>query len=128
MVEDLKYFDLTGKIIGLSMEIHRNLRGGNFTENIFHRALLKELDLHSIRYESEKKMNVLYKGEVIGQKRLDILINSTVLVEIKVVASLEPIHFNQVTNYLKAFNIEVGLILNFGTNSLQFKRFVNNSI
>lgn len=128
MVEHLKYFDLTGNIIGLAMEVHRNIGGGNFTENIFHRALLKEFNANGISYESEKKMDVFYKGEIIGQKRLDILIQNKVLIEIKVLSSLELIHFNQVINYLKAFNPEVGLLLNLGTKSLEFKRFVNNTL
>lgn len=128
MVEHLKYFDLTGNIIGLAMEVHRNIGGGNFTENIFHRALLKEFNANGISYESEKKMDVFYKGEIIGQKRLDILIQNKVLIEIKVLSSLELIHFNQVINYLKAFNLEVSLLLNLGTKSLEFKRFVNNTL
>lgn len=128
MVTNLKYYKITGLIIGIAMEVHRNLGGGNFTENIFHRAMLKELRALGVWVESEKQMNVYYKGELIGYKRLDILVNDVILVELKVVSSLEPLHYNQVINYLHAFNLEVGLLLNFGTKSLQYKRFVNNRL
>lgn len=77
-------------------------------------------------FESEKESPVHYKGKLTGKKRIDVLVDEKLLVESKVVNQLERIHFNQVINYLKLFNLEVGLLVNFGTGSLQVKRFVNN--
>ena len=128
MVNNFKYADVTQKVIGASMTVHRNLGGGNFTENIFHRALLLELSDSGLACESEKELPVFYKGALIGKKRVDIFINGQILVELKAVNQFEKIHFNQVINYLKVFNIEVGLLINFGTESLQVKRFVNNNL
>lgn len=128
MVENYKYSEITEKIIGASMTVHRNLGGGNFTENIFHRALLLELSEVGIVFASEKELPVFYKGTLIGKKRIDVLVDDKILVELKAVYQLEKLHFNQVINYLKVFNLEVGLLVNFGTASLQVKRFVNNNL
>lgn len=128
MVDNYKYASITEKIIGAAMAVHRNLGGGNFTENIFHRALLLELTDMGMLFESEKELPVHYKGKLIGKKRIDVLVDEKVLVELKAVNQLEKIHFNQVINYLKLFNLEVGLLVNFGTESLQIKRFVNNHL
>jgi GxxExxY protein len=78
--------------------------------------------------ESEKELPVYYKGTLIGKKRVDLFVENKILVELKAVNQFEKIHFNQVINYLKVFNIEVGLLINFGTESLQVKRFVNNHL
>ncbi|MEO8173800.1 MAG: GxxExxY protein [Sediminibacterium sp.] len=128
MGNNFKYSEQTQKIIGASMTVHRNLGGGNFTENIFHRALLLELSESGLVYESEKELPVYYKGKLIGKKRVDVFVEGKILVELKAVHQFEKIHFNQVLNYLKVFNLEVGLLINFGTESLQVKRFVNNKL
>ena len=128
MVDNYKYSGITEKIIGASMTVHKNLGGGNFTEKIFQRALLLELTDMGILFESEKELPVHYKGKLIGKKRVDVLVDEKVLVELKAISQLEKIHFNQVINYLKVFNLEVGLLVNFGTDSLQVKRFVNNHL
>jgi GxxExxY protein len=126
MVDNLKYADITKRVIGASMTVHRDLGGGNFTEKIFQRALLLELTDTELECESEKELPVFYKGKLIGKKRVDLFVNGKVLVELKAVSQFEKIHFNQVINYLIVFNIEVGLLINFGSDSLQVKRFVNN--
>ena len=126
MTDNFKYKDITESKISASMTVHRNLGGGNFTENIFHRALLLELSELGLIYQSEKDLPVFYKGKLIGKKRVDIIVEDKILVELKAVNQLEKIHFNQIINYLKVFKIEVGLLINFGTGSLQFKRFVNS--
>ena len=126
MTDNFKYKDITERVISASMTVHRNLGGGNFTENIFHRALLLELSELGLIYQSEKDLLVFYKGKLIGKKRVDIIVEDKILVELKAVNQLEKIHFNQIINYLKVFKIEVGLLINFGTGSLQFKRFVNS--
>jgi GxxExxY protein len=127
MKDNFRYSDITRKIIGASMLVHRNFGGGNFTENIFQRALLLELTESGLRYESEKELPVYYKNKLIGKKRVDIFIEGKILVELKAVGAFEKVHYNQVINYLKIFNLEVGLLINFGTSSLQVKRFVNNT-
>jgi GxxExxY protein len=127
MVDNFKYSDITQKIIGASMAVHRDLRGGNFTEIIFHRALLMELSAAGLQCESEKELPVYYKQVLIGKKRVDIFVEGKILVELKAIGAFEKIHFNQIINYLKVFNLEVGLLINFGTSSLQVKRFVNNN-
>jgi GxxExxY protein len=128
MPNNFKFSEETRKIIGASMKVHRNLGGGNFTENIFHRALLLELSGSGLIYESEKELPVYYKDKLIGKKRVDILVEGKILVELKAVHEFEKNHFNQIINYLKVFEIEVGLLINFGTESLQVKRFVNDKL
>jgi GxxExxY protein len=128
MVHNFKFSEETRKIIGASMTVHRNLGGGNFTENIFHRALLLELSECGLVCESEKELPVYYKDKLIGKKRVDIFVEGKILVELKAIHQFEKIHFNQIINYLKVFNIEVGLLINFGTESLQVKRFINNKL
>ena len=110
------------------MTVHRHLGGGNFNEVIYQRALMKEFIDNQISAVNEKEMQVFYKGEIIGKKRLDILVEDKVLIEIKATSQFENQHFNQLINYLNVFRIEVGLLLNFGSSSLQFKRFVNSHL
>jgi len=128
MAENFKYSELTQRIIGSAMTVHRHLGGGNFNEVIYQRALMKEFIDNQISALNEKEMQVFYKGEIIGKKRLDILVEDKVLIEIKATSQFENQHFNQLINYLNVFRIEVGLLLNFGSSSLQFKRFVNSHL
>jgi len=122
-----QYSELTQTIIGIAMGVHSHFGGGNFTENIFQRALLNDLMEKGLQCESEIELPIFYKEKIIGKKRIDILVEKKGLVELKVISQLEQIHFNQIINYLKVFKLEVGLLLNFGTPSLQIKRFVNTS-
>jgi GxxExxY protein len=128
MVDNFKYGTETRKIIGAAMQVHRYLGGGNFTENIFQRALVLELSKQGLFVENEKEFPVYYESILIGKKRVDILVEGKILLELKATGQFEKIHFNQVINYLKVFNLEVGLLINFGTPSLQFKRFINNCL
>jgi GxxExxY protein len=128
MVDNFKYGAETQKIIGAAMKVHRCLGGGNFTEIIFQRAWVLELRKQEIFVEVEKKFPVYYENTLIGKKRVDILAQGKILLELKATSQLEKMHFNQVINYLKVFNLEIGLLINFGTPSLQFKRFVNNCL
>jgi GxxExxY protein len=128
MHQPLKYASLTEQIIGCAMSVHRFLGGGNFTETIYQRALIKELKDVGINLKSELEMPVFYKGDLIGKKRLDIVVEDKVLIEAKALSQFENIHYNQIINYLKIFKIEVGLLINFGSASLQFKRFVKSEI
>jgi len=128
MLLPLKYAPLTEQMIGCAMTVHRFLGGGNFTENIYQRALIKELRDAGVDLKSEQEMPVIYKGELIGKKRVDIVVEEKVLIEVKAVSQFEVIHYNQIINYLKIFKIEVGLLINLGAASLQFKRFMQSKV
>ena len=122
--EQYKHSALTGKIIGCAMEVHRYL-GNGFQEVIYQRALAIELGVVGIAFEREKEMPIFYKGEQIGTRRVDFLIESEVSVELKALTQLEDVHLAQAINYLEAYNIEIGLLINFGAKSLEFKRLIN---
>ena len=123
--EDLKYNELTEAIINAAMKVHRSL-GLGFPEIIYQRALLVELSMRGIESKAEQELPVYYENVLVGKRRLDLLVEDKILVELKAVSELEKKYFNQVLNYLEAFNVEIGLLLNFGTESLQIKRFINN--
>lgn len=108
-----KYSDLTGKIIGCAMEVHKEL-GNGFQEVLYQRALAHEFE-----------MQVHYKQKHIGTRRVDFLVENIISLELKAVTNLEPIHLNQALNYLEAYNLEVGLLINFGKPSLEFHRLHN---
>ena len=113
--------ELTGKIIGSAMEVHRIL-GSGFQEVIYQRALAKEMTLRGISFSREHEMEICYKGEPIGARRVDFFVEGQVMVEIKAVIELQDIHLAQAINYLEAYDLDVGLLINFGSRSLQFKR------
>jgi GxxExxY protein len=119
-----KYSEITGKIIGLAMEVHGHL-GNGFQEVMYQRAMEFELGKNLIQFDREFEMPVLYKGEEIGKRRVDFLVNKIISVELKAVVQLEPVHLAQAMNYLEAYNLEIGLLLNFGAQSLQVKRLLN---
>lgn len=118
--------DLTGKIIGCAMEVHRNL-GNGFQEVIYQRALAIEMTLQSIDFSREQEMEIFYKGENIGLRRVDFFIEGKVMVELKAVVQLENVHLAQAINYLEAYGLDIGLLINFGNTSLQFKRVMKPS-
>ena len=120
----LKHSQVTEKVIGCAMKVHSHF-GLGFPEIIYKRALLIELEKVGLFYRSEEERNIFYDGQLIGKRRLDILIEDQVLVEIKALKEVDKNSFNQVLNYLKVFDLEVGLLLNFGAESLHFKRFIN---
>jgi GxxExxY protein len=122
--ERYKYSDLTGKIIGCAMEVHKIL-GNGFQEVIYQRALAKELYLQGLPFSREHEMPIFYKEEQIGTRRVDFLVESVISVEIKAIVKLEDVHLAQAINYLEAYNLEIGLLINFGAKSLEFKRLIN---
>lgn len=122
--EQYKYSDITEKIIGCSMEVHKIL-GNGFQEVIYQRALKKEMALQGLSFAREFEMLIYYKDEQIGTKRVDFLVEEVVSVELKAVTKLEDVHLAQAINYLEAYNLEIGLLINFGTKSLEFKRLIN---
>lgn len=113
--------ELTGKIIGCAMEVHRIL-GNGFQEVIYQRALAIEMANNNISFSREHEMDILYKGERIGQRRVDFFVEGKVMVELKAVIQLEDVHLAQAINYLEAYGLDIGLLINFGSTSLQFKR------
>lgn len=106
------------------MEVHK-LLGNGFQEVIYQRALAMELQLCGIEFRREFEMPIFYRQHQIGLRRVDFLIENTVSLEIKALTKLEDVHFAQAINYLEAYNLEIGLLINFGENSLNFKRFTN---
>lgn len=123
--EEYKYSELTGKIIGCSMEVHRHL-GNGFQEAIYQRALALEFEMQGLGFAREFEMPIHYKGSHIGTRRVDFLVEEKISVELKAVIKLEDVHLAQAINYLEAYNLEVGLLLNFGSKSLEFKRVLNS--
>ena len=113
--------ELTGKIIGCAMEVHRIL-GNGFQEVIYQRALEIEMRNQGIEFSREHEMEILYKGENIGNRRVDFFVEGRIMVELKAVIQLEDVHLAQAINYLEAYGLSIGLLINFGNTSLQFKR------
>ena len=122
--EKYKYSELTSRIIGCAMNVHSVL-GNGFQEVIYQRALEIEFQLAKINFYREFEMPIFYKGNRIGTRRVDFFVEDVVSVELKAVTKLEDVHFAQAINYLEAYNVEVGLLINFGEQSLNFKRLQN---
>jgi GxxExxY protein len=122
--EQYKYSELTSKIIGCAMEVHKRL-GNGFQEVIYQRALEIEMRLVGIEFQREFEMPIFYRETKIGTRRVDFLVEGVVSVELKAIIKLEDVHFAQAINYLEEYNLEVGLLLNFGETSLNFKRLTN---
>jgi GxxExxY protein len=122
----MKYKDLTYKIIGCAMEVHKHL-GNGFQEVVYQRALSIEMNLQGISYSREHEMTLQYKGYDIGTRRVDFFVEDKIMVEIKAITDLEDVHLAQAMNYVEAYNLEIGLLINFGAKSLQHKRVHNNA-
>ena len=122
--EQYKYSDLTGKIIGCSMEVHKIL-GNGFQEVIYQRALEKEMLLQGLSFSREHEMPIFYKQEQIGTRRVDFLVEGVISVELKALTQLEDVHLAQAINYLEAYNLEIGMLINFGNKSLEYRRLIN---
>ena len=122
--EKYKYSELTSRIIGCAMTVHSTL-GNGFQEVIYQRALSIEMNIAGIVFEREFEMPIFYRNEQIGTRRVDFLVEGCISVELKAITNLEAVHFAQAINYLEAYNLEIGLLVNFGENSLKFKRLTN---
>jgi GxxExxY protein len=122
--EKYKHSELTSNIIGCAIEVHKYL-GNGFQEVVYQRALEIEFRLQGINAQREFVMPLSYKGEDIGTRRVDFFVEEKVMVEIKALIQMEDGHLAQAINYLEAYNLEVGLLINFGSKSLQFKRVMN---
>lgn len=125
MAGELKFKEITEKILGAAFDVHKFL-GNGFQEVIYQRALAWEFRQTRLSYEREIEQDIFYKNlqEPIGTRRADFVVEGKVLVELKAIIELENVHLAQVLNYLKAYKLEVGLLINFGSKSLTFKRLV----
>lgn len=122
--EQYKYSELTGKIIGCAMRVHSAL-GNGFQEVIYQRALEIEMADEGVSFSREHEMPIYYKQQQIGTRRVDFLIEGIVSVELKAIAKLEDVQLAQAINYLEAYDLEIGLLINFGAKSLEHKRIIN---
>ncbi len=120
---DYPLSDVTARIIAAATEVHRAL-GPGFEEVIYQRALARELPAQQLEFSREVWMGVHYKGEKVGSKRVDFVVDE-VMVEIKAKALLEDVDFVQTLSYLKVSGYKVGLLINFRAAKLQVKRLVN---
>ena len=123
----MKHEEITYRIIACAMEVHRKL-GPGYPEYIYHRALIVEFKLQGVKFEDEYDIKIYYKGEQIGVRRVDFLVEKIIPVEIKAATELSDKNLAQAKNYLEAGGIETGLLINFGSPSLQFKRMINNKV
>lgn len=121
---EYKYSDITEKIIKAAMNVH-SILGNGFQEVIYQRALAIEFDLMNIPYQRELAMQIYYKEKHIGERRVDFLVDEKISTELKAVIKLDNIHLAQAMNYLEAYNLEVGMLINFGAQSLEWKRLFN---
>ena len=121
MAEQYLHSELTRKIIGSAMAVHGAL-GNGFQEVIYQRAMVVEMTQQALEFSREHPMKIYYKGVEIGDRRVDFFVEEAVMVEIKAIARLEDVHLAQAINYLEAYGLEVGLLINFGSQSLEFKR------
>lgn len=125
MQPELKYKDISEKIIGASFEVHKFL-GNGFQEVIYQRALAYEFHKAGLTFAREIEQDIYYKDlqEPIGTRRADFVVEGKILVELKAIIQLEDVHLAQALNYLKAYKLEIGLLINFGSKSLTFKRLI----
>ena len=126
-MKNFPHQELTKSIIGIYYNVYNEV-GFGFLEKVYHKALLIELKNNGYKIDSEKKVNVYYKNEIVGEYIPDIIINDSVIVELKCVEYLTDIHENQLLNYLKATDCEVGLILNFGKDPQFIRKIFTNDL
>ena len=126
MLDDrsLKFPEVTGRVIGCAMKVHSAI-GFGFQELIYQRALAYEMRRQGVSFDQECEIPVFYDGVQMGTRRVDFLVEGVVLVELKAVSALDNVQLVQLKNYLEVFGLEVGLLLNFGRRSLEFKRLRN---
>lgn len=116
--------DLTHKIIGCSMKVHTIL-GNGFQEVIYQRALAIEMRKQGLSFAREMEMKIFYEGELIGTRRVDFFVEEKIMLELKAIIKLEDVHIAQAMNYCQAYNLPLGLLINFGSKSLEYKRVYN---
>ncbi len=119
-----EFESLSEKIIGAAIKVHKEL-GPGFLENIYEEALKVELSKNQINYETQKEVKIEYRGTEVGIHRLDMIVEDQIIVELKAIKELSDVHFAQLRSYLKATELKVGLLFNFGKPTLEIKRIVN---
>ena len=117
---------LTQQAIGIAINIHKTL-GPGFGETIYKRVLFKELQNYKLKVQAEFPIMIIWKDQVIGKQKVDLLVNDTLIIELKAQTQIEDIHLQQLLSYLKASKISLGLVLNFGAKILQIKRVINSA-
>ena len=122
--EEYKYSDITGKVIGCAMKVHSAL-GNGFQEVIYQRCLAIELERAGLRFGREIEQAIYYEGIAVGKRRADFIVEDQVIVELKALINLEDVHLAQAKNYVVAYDFPLGLLINFGSTSLQFKKIFN---
>jgi len=122
---DDKYYksDITAKIINCAYKVH-NFMGTGFQEVIYQRALKIEFEELGLSFEREKEMMIFYKELEIGERRVDFLVDGDIMVELKALSKLEDVHIAQLMNYIEAYKVRIGLLINFGAKKLEVKRFI----
>ncbi len=121
------YKEITEKIIAASINVHSTL-GNGFQEVIYQRALEIEMTSMQLSFEREKELPIFYKNIQVGTRRVDFLVENKIMVELKGTIELSNTNLAQAINYLEAYKVEIGLLINFGAPSLQFKRVHNNKL
>lgn len=124
MEQDLPDYELTHKVIGCAMKVHSALKNG-FQEIIYQRGLEVEMKEQGINFLREYEMPIFYKNKLLGKRRVDFLIEGKISLELKAISNLEDVHIAQALNYLEAYNVQTGLLINFGAKSLQYHRLRN---
>ncbi|MFN7675265.1 GxxExxY protein [Flavobacterium sp.] len=127
MMKNFPHQELTKSIIGLYYDVYNEL-GYGFMEKVYHNAMLIELKKRGFEIDNQKKLNVLYKNEIVGEYIPDIIVNNKVILELKTVEYLLDIHENQLLNYLKATDCEVGILLNFGKDPQFIRKIFTNDL
>ena len=106
------------------MKVHSTL-GNGFQEVIYQRAMAIEMEMQGLGFQREMEMEIFYEGRKIGTRRVDFFVEEKIMVELKAITKLEDVHLAQAMNYCQAYNLPVGLLINFGAKSLEFKRVYN---
>jgi GxxExxY protein len=119
-----KHSDLTGVIIGCAMKVHSTM-GNGFQEVIYQRCLAVAMEKQGLRFGRELEIEIYYEGVSVGTRCVDFLVEDKIMVELKAVTKLEDVHLAQGLNYLEAYKLETGLLINFGSRSLEVKRLTN---
>ncbi|NDK55540.1 GxxExxY protein [Pontibacter fetidus] len=119
--------EITFKIIACAMKVHRIL-GNGFQEVIYQRCLAIELGLAGLGYEREIEQTIFYNGIEVGSRRADFIVENNIVVELKALTDLEDVHISQAKNYVVAYNLPSGLLINFGAISLQYKKIYNSKL
>lgn len=125
MENEIMYKELSYQIVGIAMEVHNQL-GFGFLEKVYENSLYILLKKNGIKVEKQYPIEVVFENEIVGEYIADLIVENRIIIELKTCSSLVDSHKAQVLNYLKATNIKLGILINFGTERLQYKRVINN--